>query len=60
MQILGYFISLLQFFGQKYLPYANIWLFYFISAIFLANLANANFFQNQKSHVWNKNYTTSE
>ena len=36
---LSYFISLLRFFGQKYLPYVNIWLFHFISAIFLAIFA---------------------
>ena len=40
---LGLFISLLRFLLAKNLPNANFGLFYFISAIFLANLANANF-----------------
>ena len=43
MRIFDYFISLVRFFGYLNLPYANFGLFYFISAIFWANLANANF-----------------
>ena len=50
MQIFGYFFHQCDFLGYLNWPYANFGLFFSISAIFWANLANANFFQKKKSH----------